>query len=58
MLSADDAELVDVQTDLSGNLRVAVADSIDEGVVVAEVLQPPPGSDTPTGPIVVQAPLD
>jgi hypothetical protein len=42
VLSADDAVLVDVQTDLSGDLRVAVADSVDAGVVVADDLEAPP----------------
>lgn len=42
VLATDDAELVDVDTDLSGNLRVAVSDSVDAGIVVADELQPPP----------------
>lgn len=42
VLSADDAELLDVETELSGNLRVAVADSIGAGVVVADDLEAPP----------------
>jgi hypothetical protein len=108
VLSAPDARLIDVDTDLSGNLRVAVADSADTGVVVADQLEAPPddrvyqlwlisdgqprsvglvargrssgivgllpdvgqaqavaisiepasGSDTPTGPIVGEAPLN
>lgn len=42
VLSADDAELLDVETELSGNVRVAVADSIGTGVVVADDLEAPP----------------
>lgn len=105
VLAAPDARLVDVDTDLSGDLRVVVSDSMDSGVVVADDLQAPPedriyqlwmiddgqprsaglvqrrngvlgmlsevaqaqavaisveppsGSDAPTGPIVGQAPL-
>lgn len=41
ILTADDAELVDVDTDLSGNLRVAVAPSLDAGVVLADDLEGP-----------------
>ncbi|MBW3606116.1 MAG: anti-sigma factor [Actinobacteria bacterium] len=108
VLSAPDARLVDVDTDLSGDLRVAVSDSEGTGVVVADELEAPPqdrvyqlwlvgegdprsagvvartqrsgvvgvlsevgdaqavaisveppsGSDTPTGPIVGEAPLN
>lgn len=42
VLSAEDARLIDVDTDLSGNLRVAVADSADAGAVVADQLEAPP----------------
>jgi anti-sigma-K factor RskA len=41
ILTADDAELVDVDTDLSGNLRVAVAPSRNAGVVLADNLEGP-----------------
>ena len=41
ILTADDAELVDVETDLSGNLRVAVAPSRNAGVVLADNLEGP-----------------
>jgi hypothetical protein len=106
VLAAEDARLLDVETDLGGDVRVAVADSLDRGVVVADDLQAPPsdrvyqlwvlegdqprsagvierrngvvgevtgvtvaqalaisveppsGSDAPTGPIVVRAPLN
>lgn len=42
VLAADDAALVDVETDLSGSLRVAVAPSMDRGMVIADGLQAPP----------------
>lgn len=42
VLAAPDARLVDVQTELSGNLRVAVSDSLGEGIVVADDLEAPP----------------
>lgn len=42
VLSAPDARLVDVETDLSGGLRIVVADSADAGVVVADQLEAPP----------------
>jgi anti-sigma-K factor RskA len=41
ILTADDAELVNVDTELSGNLRVAVAPSLDAGVVLADDLEDP-----------------
>ncbi|CAN5759677.1 anti-sigma factor [soil metagenome] len=42
VLAADDARLIAVETDLSGNLRVAVADSAGTGAVVADQLELPP----------------
>lgn len=42
VLSAPDARLVEVDTDLSGELRVAVSDSEGTGVVVADELEAPP----------------
>jgi anti-sigma-K factor RskA len=41
ILTADDAELVAVDTQLPGNLRVAVAPSLNAGVVLADDLQGP-----------------
>jgi anti-sigma-K factor RskA len=41
ILTADDAELVDVETDLSGNLRVAVSPGQNVGVVLADDLEAP-----------------
>lgn len=40
--AAEDAELVDVTTELSGNLRVAVSQRRDAGVMVADDLEAPP----------------
>lgn len=42
VLSAPDARLVDVDTDLSGDLRVAVSADEGTGVVVADELEAPP----------------
>lgn len=42
VLTADDARLVDLDTELSGTVRVAVAPSTDRGVVLGDDVQRPP----------------
>lgn len=46
VLAADDAELLSFDTELSGNLRVAVAPSLGTGVVLGDDLQAPPDDRT------------
>lgn len=42
IMMADDAEMIDLESELSGGLRVAMAPSLDAGMVIAEDLQAPP----------------
>jgi len=42
VLAAQDAKMMEVETQLSGHLRLAVAPSLDSGVVLGEDVQDPP----------------
>jgi hypothetical protein len=42
VLAAQDAKMMEVDTQLSGHLRLAVAPSLDSGVVLGEDVQDPP----------------